>query len=106
MNTSNLTTRKVIYDKAVKKWGIRGQLVAAIEEFSELINELAKGLNGKDKRGKEGLVDELSDCRIMIEQIEHDYGLEDEVKIRIDEKLLKLDQILDEKKKITNSHKN
>ena len=87
--------RRIIYQKAYKHWGSSAQKLVAIEELSELINELAKNLTGKDKRGLPGLIDEIADSKIMIEQLEQMYEIELKVYNRIGIKLLKLDDIIE-----------
>lgn len=89
--------RKVIYKKAISHFGPDSQRIVAIEELSELINELAKSLVGKDKRGLEGLIDELADSKIMIEQLECLYEIEDDVNLRMEVKITRLNGIIDGK---------
>jgi len=57
-----------LYNKAKTKWGVRAQLIKAIEEMSELTKELAKSLNGNTDR--QHTAEEVADVKIMIEQIE------------------------------------
>ena len=95
--------RKELYKKATGKWGSTAQKIVAIEEFSELINEVSKLLNKKNKRGMLGLVDEIADCRIMLEQLESMYGLEDAVRNRMSMKLDKLSMII--KGEVEHPHK-
>ena len=58
-----------VFSEAVKTFGKNAQIIVAIEELSELINELSKCLNDKNKRGLEGITDEMSDVFIMLNQL-------------------------------------
>tara|TARA_R110000803_G_scaffold162194_1_gene225837 strand:+ start:32511 stop:32849 length:339 start_codon:yes stop_codon:yes gene_type:complete len=93
----NKNQREQLYKDASNFWGETAQKVAAIEELSELMNEVAKNINGKNKRGTEGMIDELADCRIMIEQLEQMFQVESHVEIRINQKLEKLRKIINGK---------
>ena len=95
----SILERKNIYKKASDYFGTSSQCMVAIEEFSELINELAKSLVGKNKRGIEGLVDEVADSMIMLEQLKFIYNIEDDVDQRMDYKLSRLENIIDGKVK-------
>ena len=85
--------REEIYKKAGLKWGESSQIIVAIEELSELINQLSKHLNGKCK-DMAHIVDELADSRIMIEQMEFIFGVQEDVIQRFQVKILKLDDIV------------
>ena len=54
-------------EKAIDTYGKDMQLTVATEEFSELIKELCKNKRGADNR--EAIIEEVADCRIMLEQI-------------------------------------
>jgi len=85
--------RLKLYKKASLKWGSSSQIIVAIEELSELTNQLAKHLNGKCK-DMAHIVDELADSRIMIEQVEFVLDLEDRVKHRMKVKLNRLQELI------------
>lgn len=89
----NLKERNKVYSGAVSRWGQKSQLIVALEELSELQVEIAKHLNGKREDGL-GLIDELADARIMIEQIEQMYDLKDLVENRIYIKVNRLKDII------------
>lgn len=82
--------RLAIYKRAVKHFGQDSQIVKLIEELAELQQMLCKFLisDSKFERGK--LIDEMADANIMIEQITDNLMIDDEVKTRIDYKLLNL----------------
>lgn len=85
--------RNEIYDMASEKWGSTSQLVVALEELAELSVEIAKKINDK-RDSNEPLIDELADARIMIEQVENIFGVETEVQYRIEQKLARLEGII------------
>lgn len=91
----DISQRTKIYHKASSKWGVESQMIVACEEFAELIVEVAKHLNGKRGIDTSGLIDELADARIMIEQIETHYGASVTVRDRMQYKLKKLNALLD-----------
>ena len=91
----NSNDRQELYKKALKKWGLKSQVAAAIEEFSELNVELAKYLN--NKRGgtfEIELLDELADASIMIEQMAIAFNLQDELIERKGKKLKVLERYI------------
>ena len=67
-------------------YGKEPQLIVLMEECGELIQACSKQLRRKDK-SINNLIEELADVRIMIEQIEHLYGIksfvEDEMKYKL-----------------------
>ena len=89
----DIKERRKVYKSAVSRWGGRAQIIAAIEELSELTNQLAKYLNGKYENFA-NITDELADSRIMIEQVEYNLCLEKEVRERMEVKLKKLKKII------------
>ena len=56
-----------IYQKAIDHYGIRSQMIVAIEELSELQKELTKVL--RDKADYRHLAEEMADVEIMMEQL-------------------------------------
>lgn len=87
-----------VYHRARLMWGMHSQMIAAIEEFSELNVELAKLATGKRNEQKEDdrkkLIDELADASIMLEQMVYNFELKKEVEARRFEKIKRLDGIL------------
>lgn len=71
-------------------YGKEPQLVMLMEECGELIQACSKQLRRKDK-SINNLIEELADVRIMIEQIEHLYGIksfvEDEMEFKLKRQL-------------------
>ena len=96
MKWDTIVKRTKLYAKARNKWGIRGQTIAALEEFAELSVELAKVLNAKrkltDAYDLAKLVDEVTDAGIMLEQIIFNYKLEADVVGRRESKMSRLER--------------
>lgn len=61
-----------ILNSAISKFGIRAQVIVAIEEMAELQKELTKWLRGKGTQ--EGLMEEMADVGIMLNQLELIFG--------------------------------
>lgn len=80
-----------IYKKALQKWGRDAQVKVAIEEFAELIVELAKenrSINGTDRNK---ITNEMADAEIMLEQLKIVFANENEVGF---EKVKKINRLL------------
>ncbi len=56
-----------IYKAALDTWGAKSQTIMVFEEMSELQKELCKNLRGRDNR--DAIAEEISDVRIMLEQM-------------------------------------
>lgn len=69
-------------------YGKETQLVMLMEECGELIQACSKQLRRKDK-SINNLIEELADVRIMIEQIEHLYGIKSFVEDEMEYKLIR-----------------
>lgn len=71
-------------------YGKEPQLVMLMEECGELIQACSKQLRRKDK-SINNLIEELADVSIMIEQIEHLYGIkslvDDEMEYKLNRQL-------------------
>lgn len=80
----------VILESAIKKFGPRLQVIVAIEELSELQKELTKWLRGKGTR--DGLMEEMADVSIMLNQLELIFGDPTEEEIANLERLERLVQ--------------
>ena len=61
-----------ILEGAIKKFGYREQVIVAIEELSELQKELTKWLRGKCN--PDGLLEEMADVSIMLNQLQLIFG--------------------------------
>lgn len=94
MNFANLADRKLVYLEALKIWGSKTQTLCAIEEMAELQQVLAKSINDKEWATHD-MIDELADVRIMVEQMEALHGIEDGVQGRMQFKMERLKQIVD-----------
>lgn len=81
--------RRAVYDAAFAANGKDLQIWKAIEEMAELTNEIAK-FKGGDYRNRHGLVDEIADVTIMMEQLRLMFGLNEAVQARIDFKVRRL----------------
>lgn len=54
-----------LYERAIRKFGERNQVVKAVEELVELAGALAKAHNDKDAN----VAEEIADVHIMLEQM-------------------------------------
>ncbi len=81
-------TRKIIYDAAINKYGNHMQQMVAIEEMSELIKELVKYNRGTEN--EKHIAEEIADVCIMLEQLIMMFDNEPEVRLYIEQKLLRL----------------
>jgi NTP pyrophosphatase (non-canonical NTP hydrolase) len=79
--------RLVLYDEAIRKWGVEAQREMIYEEVGELITAIARHRRGRTDR--KGVITELADVTIMCEQLAYMLGYEDYEK-EIDEKLKRL----------------
>ncbi len=81
--------RRAVYEAAIDHYGVEHQIWKAVEEMSELIKELAKR---QDEGGTthEALVDELADATVMLEQLRLLFGVNKEVRDRMDFKVCRL----------------
>jgi NTP pyrophosphatase (non-canonical NTP hydrolase) len=80
-----------IYQMTLAKWGEEAQFDQAIEECAELIAALKHYKRGKV--GKEEVINELADVRLMVGQLSWMFG-EEELSSAIDAKLAKLNGLL------------
>jgi hypothetical protein len=63
------------FEDVIHKFGKTSQLIVAIEEFSELIKELCKTF--RSPSNVENIVDEIVDCKIMLEQLQLIFDIRD-----------------------------
>lgn len=85
--------QKEILEAAIDEWGKENQTIVAIEELSELQKELTKTLRGYDRT--DGLIEEMADVYIMLEQIKMLYGIDESMLVKTTaEKLNRLNKIL------------
>lgn len=89
MNKVTYEQRKAVYDAALRTYGADAQMMMAVEEMSELIKEICK--IGRGKQDLRGLVDEIADVTIMMEQLRLIYGVNKWVCRRMDAKVERLE---------------
>ena len=65
---------KLLYEQAIKKWGESSQVNMAYEEMGELISALNKFQRGRI--GIDGVITEIADVQIMVEQLSVMFGTE------------------------------
>lgn len=70
-NARNMHTATL--NRAIETYGKDMQLNVAIEEFSELVKEICKNKRGRNNI--EGIIEEIADCYIMLEQMEIIFGI-------------------------------
>ena len=58
-----------IEELAIKKWGVKNQILKTIEELGELSTALARYLIDKDESYEWDVVDEIADCYILLDQL-------------------------------------
>ena len=80
-----------LYQKCIDKWGKVAQILMAIEEMSELSTNLLHRLRGRHPT-LNSLVEEVADVRIMVEQIEYLYGIDELVLIEKGRKIERLEE--------------
>ena len=74
-----------IYKKLIAKFGVKNQIIVAIEELSELQKELCKTLRGEEN--KPSICEEIADVEIMLEQIKMLYDINEVVEFEKNNKL-------------------
>lgn len=80
--------RKRVYAKAFNVYGTERQRMVAIEEMAELTKELCK--IQRDGTTMDKLVDEITDVKIMVEQLVLMFDCKDEVYHRMRQKIDRL----------------
>lgn len=92
-----LEDRQKAYTNAYIKYGESAQIMVAIEELSELSKELCKFFRHCSDGSEiniDGIIDETADVRIMLEQIEMIFGIDECVQKRMDYKINRLNERL------------
>lgn len=89
---SRYQDRKLVYERAVDRWGIKGQLLMVIEEMSELTKEICKSFRGKDNLDQ--IAEETADVIIMLEQLRMILGLDDMIREHMEKKIKRLEERL------------
>lgn len=87
-----------VLKEAVERYGIDKQMTVAIEEMSELTKALCKFCRGNHSFGvTDNIAEEIADVRIMLNQIEEYFALEDDVQEWTRYKILRLhERLIDE----------
>jgi len=87
-----------VFDKCLEKWGLESQLVQTIEELSELIQSISKiyrflenegdtfllgltvmhDLKGKDLETLQGIIEEIADTELMLDQLKYFFLITDD----------------------------
>lgn len=91
-----------LYNKALNAYGINAQLWVLIEEMAELANEVAKLM--RERSGKQEIITELADVKIMVEQIAFFFGY-NEVNVEMHRKLERLEERIKNHKQNQNHEK-
>jgi len=58
-----------IEELAIKKLGVKNQILKTIEELGELSTALARYLLYKDETYEYDVIDEIADCQILLDQL-------------------------------------
>ena len=81
--------RQEVYRRAMLTFGVRAQLVVALEELSEAQKEICKFLRGKGDL--DHLTEEIADAQIMLEQVQMLCGIDERaVQEQMDSKIARL----------------
>lgn len=67
--------QQAVLQEALDTWGFDAQLMMVIEESGELVQAAAKFLGGRERSSK-GLIEELADVSLMIDQMRLRWGAE------------------------------
>lgn len=73
----NVNPNNDLYQLALDRWGVNGQLTVAVEELSELIKEICKTL--RHIGHVNDLAEEVADVEIMCEQLRYMFAIDEEV---------------------------
>ena len=94
MNQITYDERLDTYTHAMITYGIRNQMVVAVEELSECQKEICKFLRGEGDL--EHLAEEVADATIMLEQVRLMFNINDMVCSKMDEKIIRLNKRLEQ----------
>jgi len=76
--------------KVIDKYGTTLQTTVAMEELAELIKEISKVIRGN--KNADGMIEEIADVLIMIEQLKLMYNISDEeIQSEINDKLYRME---------------
>jgi hypothetical protein len=83
-----------IYMQAVMKFGVKNQLLKAIEELTELSLEICH--SSCDRMNRENIIEEMADVHIMMEQMRIIFEVQDVELIKAKtKKLVRLQKLLE-----------
>lgn len=96
MSKYSKADRLKVYDAALCRFGPKAQILMAVEEMSELTKEICKYFRTEKGVGPDisGLIDEISDVSIMIEQLKYIFDLDEDVDAHMDAKIERLKHLL------------
>lgn len=98
--------REQLYRDAVSTWGDTHQIVKMIEECAELTHALSRWINNANSTKKDYIIDELVDVGIVHEQLQYIfremYGDDDTYIKRMNFKLQRLKERIDNRERINN----
>lgn len=92
-----MTDKYTLYAKLIQKYGCEAQIIVAIEELAELQKELTKWLRGKGNI--QNIAEEITDVRIMTEQLEYIFVCTDEIVKTWFEKIERIKDLVSEERK-------
>lgn len=100
MNRFEYNERKVVYEHAIDKYGIKPQMLMVIEEMSELTKAICKffrapGYLEPDEGVIDAIAEETADVTIMLEQLRLILGINENVCEHMDQKVERLAERLD-----------
>lgn len=96
MNQIGYEQRAKIYKDALDTFGTGAQLLKALEELTELQLEIHRAADGRVNLG--GLIEELADVTIMVEQLRQIFGVNDQVCKVMDYKVARLQQRIEDRR--------
>ena len=94
----NYEERRPVYETAIAHYGMDSQIWMAVEEMAELTKELAK-LHRPGGATLGDLADEIADVTIMMEQLRIMFGVNGIVQNRMEHKVRRLAQRIEEERK-------
>lgn len=74
---TDLLIRRGVYEKALDKWGRVAQVFMLFEEMAELQKAVCKWERDPSREKLMAIADEVADVRIMLEQIQIVFGIEE-----------------------------
>ena len=98
MNKITYEERAKVYTNALATYGITGQLLKTLEELTEVQVEIHRVLEGRPDIHH--LAEEVADATLMLEQVRLFFGINDEVCEVMDNKVVRLQRMIDGKERI------